>query len=100
MTSGGAMLLDGLKKVLEDGLMATEISDGGGGGALVFVDGGGFGSGGGVSGDCGDVAVVRVGGGIYRAADFLSVRVAGERGRGGRGGSICAPGQVRDYALR
>src|SRR5260370_15031255 len=82
MTSGGAMLLDGLKKVLEDGLMATEISDGGGGGALVFVDGGGFGSGGSASEIGGDDAVVLEDDGDFSAGDFDAAGVAGIGGGG------------------
>src|SRR5882724_2148757 len=46
VTGGGAMLLDGLKKIFEDGLVAAEIGDGGGGGALVFVERCRFGAGG------------------------------------------------------
>ena len=35
VAGGGAVLSDGCKKIFEDGLVAAEIADGGGGGALV-----------------------------------------------------------------
>src|SRR6266852_3618020 len=46
IAGGGAILLDGLEEIFEDGLVAAKIADGGGGGASVFVEGSGFDGGG------------------------------------------------------
>ena len=47
--------MDGFEKVFDDSLVATEIADGGGGGTLVFVEGGAIESGGCVAQIGGDV---------------------------------------------
>src|SRR5712664_2741381 len=84
VAGGGAVVLDGLEKIFEDGLVAAEIADDGGGGALVFVEGGGFGGGGWrVSEIGGDDAVVFENDGAFGAGDFDTARVAGISGGGG-----------------
>jgi len=72
-----------LKKIFEDSLVAAEIADGGGGGALVFVDGDGFdGRGWGVSQTGFDDAVVLEDDGAFRAGDFNAAGIAGIGGGG------------------
>src|SRR5260370_16475547 len=75
---GGVVVLDGLEKIFEDCLVAAEVADGGGGGALVFVEGGGFDERGwGVSEVGFDDAVVLENDGAFGAGNFDAARVAG-----------------------
>src|SRR5712664_345322 len=92
----GAVVLDGLEKIFEDGLMAAEITDDGGGGALVFVDGGGFGGGRGVSEISGDDAVVLKNDSAFGAGDFDAAGVAGIGGGGGVENAQGAAGEFED----
>src|ERR1700732_4863348 len=93
----GAILLDGLEKIFEDGLVAAEITDDGGRGALVFVEGGGFGGGGwGVSEIGGDDAVVFEDDGAFGAGDFDAAGVAGIGGGGGVKYTQGAAGEFED----
>src|SRR5260370_17669451 len=95
VAGGGAVVLDGLEKIFEDGLVAAEIADDGGGGALVFVEGGGFGGGGWrVSEIGGDDAVVFENDGAFGAGDFGA---AGGAGVGGGGGVGKAQGAARGF---
>ena len=93
----GAVLLDGLEKIFEDGLVAAEIADDGGRGALVFVEGGGFGGGGwDVSEIGGDDAVVFEDDGAFGAGDFDAAGVAGIGGGGGVKYAQGAAGEFED----
>ena len=83
VTDGGAILLDGLEKIFEDGLVAAEIGDGGGGGALVFVGRCGFGAGERGPEIGGDDAVVFEDNGAFGAGDCDAAGVAGVGGSGG-----------------
>jgi len=79
----GAILLDGLEKIFEDGLVSAEIADGGGGGALIFVARGIDEIGRSVAEIGGDDAVVFKDDGASGAGDFDAARIAGEGGGGG-----------------
>jgi hypothetical protein len=83
VADGGAVLLDGLEEIFEDRLVAAEIADGGGRGALVFVEGGGFSGDGSVSEIGGDDAVVLKNDGAFRAGEFDAAGVAGIGGGSG-----------------
>ena len=89
-------MLDGLEKIFEDGLVATKIADDGGGRALVFVEGGGFGGGWGVSEIGGDDAVVFENDGTFGAGDFDAARVAGIVGRSRVENAQGAAGEFED----
>src|SRR5258708_33009346 len=83
VAGGGAIVLDGLEKILEDGLMAAEIADGGGGGALVLVERGGFVAGGWGASEIGcEDAVVLEDDGAFGAGDLNAAGVAGIGGGG------------------
>ena len=58
IASGGAVLLDGLEEIFENGLMAAKVGDGSGRCAIVFVERGGFGGSASVAKIGGDDAVV------------------------------------------
>ena len=79
----GAILTDGLEKIFEDGLVATEIADDGGGGALIFVEWGGFSGGWRGAEIGGDDAVVLEDDGAFGAGNFNAAGVAGVGGGGG-----------------
>src|SRR5580704_12137077 len=95
--AGARFLLDGLEKIFEDGLVAAEIADDGGRGALVFVEGGGFGGGGwDVSEIGGEDAVVFEDDGAFGAGDFDAAGVAGIGGGGGVKYAQGAAGEFED----
>src|SRR5260370_3833999 len=97
VAGGGAVVLDGLEKIFEDGLVAAEIADDGGRGALVFVKGGGYGGGGwGVSEIGGDDAVVFENDGSFGAGDFDAAGIAGIGGGGGVENAQGAAGEFED----
>lgn len=97
VAGGGTVVLDGLEKIFEDGLVTTEIADDGGRGALVFVEGGGFGGGGwGVPEISGDDAVVLENDGAFRAGDFDAARIAGISGGGSVENAQGAAGEFED----
>src|SRR5260370_24623871 len=99
VAGGGAVVLDGLEKIFEDGLVAAEIADDGGRGALVFVKGGGYGGGGwGVSEIGGDDAVVFENDGSFGAGDFDAAGIAGIGGGGGVENAQGAAGEFEDGA--
>src|SRR6202040_4213388 len=86
------ILLDGCKKIFEDGLVAAEISDGGGRRALVFVLGGFVETSEGCGNSVGAWSISQVGRddtvvfedhGAFAARDFDAAWVAGIGGRGG-----------------
>src|SRR5580704_86855 len=102
VAGGSAVLLNGCKKVFEDGLVPAEISDGGGRRALVFVFGGcgesrevrGYSCGGWSALEIGgDDAVVLEDHRAFRTGDFDTPGVVGVRGGGGVKNAESATGE-------
>src|SRR4029077_4546562 len=96
--SRGTILLDGCKKILDDGLVAAKIADGGGRSALVFVRGGiietgKLGGGQGVAEIGGNDAVVFEDDRAFGAGDFDAAGVTGISGGRGMENSECTAGE-------
>jgi len=96
IASGSAILPDGLEKIFEDSLVAAEIRDSGGRGALVFVERCGRGGSARVAETGGDDAVVLEDDGAFGAGDFDAARVAGIGGSSDMENAESAAGKFED----
>jgi hypothetical protein len=97
VAGGGAILLDGLEKIFEDGLVTAKVADGCSRGAQIFVEGSGFDGGGlGIAKIGGDDSVVLEDDGAFGARDFDTARIAGVGSRSSVQNTQRAAGEFED----